>query len=192
MSRLLVGALSLSLAVSVGCATQKAPAELSVKSLGDAMAAAKPEIEKFAGGQWAPINDGMASVQKKLTDGDYAGVLADVPAVTTQLSEATQAAAAKKAELTDTWAASATMPALVGQVSARLTELSAMKRLPVGMDKSKLDDAKASLESVNKLWADASAASQSGDLVTAVAKANAAKPMVTLLMSTLGIVTPAA
>lgn len=191
MRKLLIGVWSLSLAVSVGCATQKAPAELAAKSLNDAVAAAKPEVEKFAVEQWAPINDGVASVQKKLTDGDYAGVLADVPALTTRLSAATQTAAAKKAELTKSWADSATMPAMVGQVTAKLTELSAMRRLPAGIDKAKLDDAKASLGAVNKLWADASAASQSGDLAGAVAKANEVKPMVTSLMNTLGIITPA-
>lgn len=189
MSKLL-GVLSLSLAVSMGCATQKAPAELAAKSLDSAVAAAQPEVEKFAGEQWAPINDGVTAVQKKLADGDFAGVLADVPVLTTQLSSATQAAAARKATLAKAWADSAATPAMVSQVTARLIELSAMRRLPAGMDTTQLDGAKASLGSVNKLWADASAASQSGDLVAAVAKANEVKPMITSLMASLGIAAP--
>ncbi len=81
---------------------------------------------------------------------------------------------------------------MVGQVTAKLTELGAMKRLPAGMDKAKLEGANASLDSVTTLWTAASAAFEQGDLMAAVGKAKDVKPMIESLMTTLGLATAAA
>jgi len=82
--------------------------------------------------------------------------------------------------------------AMVGQVTTKLTELTGMRRLPAGMTKSTLDEAKTSLEKVNTLWTEASGAFSSGDLTAAVAKARDVKPMVDPLMSSLGMAAAAA
>lgn len=179
-------------AVTAACASQKAPAELALKGLESAVAAAQPEIEKFAGDQLAGITSAVDATKKKFEAGDYPGVIADVQAVTAKVGEAATAAAAKKAELTTEWASFATLPAMVGQVTAKLAELGAMRRLPAGLDKAKVDGAKASLDSVNGLWTAASAAFEKGDLMDAVAKAKDAKPMVESLMTTLGMTAAAA
>lgn len=185
-------AVALTAVVTVACASQKEPADMALKGLDTAVAAARPEIEKFAGDQLVGITDAVAAAKKKFEGGDYAGVIADVQKVTGSVSTAVAAAAAKKAELTTDWASFASMPAMVGQITAKVTELGAMRRLPAGMDKSALDGAKASLENVNTLWAAASGAFEKGDLVAAVAKAKDVKPMVESLMSTLGLAAAAA
>lgn len=185
-------AVALTAVVTVACASQKEPADMALKGLDTAVAAARPEIEKFAGDQLVGITDAVAAAKKKFEGGDYAGVIADVQKVTGSVSTAVAAAAAKKAELTTDWASFASMPAMVGQITAKVTELGAMRRLPAGMDKSALDGAKASLENVNTLWAAASGAFEKGDLVAAVAKAKDVKPMVESLMTTLGLAAAAA
>ena len=185
-------AVALTAVVTVACASQKEPADMALKGLDTAVAAARPEIEKFAGDQLAGITDGVAAAKKKFESGDYAGVIADVQRVTGTVTAAAQAAAAKKAELTSEWASFATMPAMVGQVTTKLTELTGMRRLPAGMTKSTLDEAKTSLEKVNTLWTEASGAFASGDLTAAVAKAKDVKPMVDTLMSSLGMAPAAA
>ena len=178
--------------VTAACASQQAPARMALEGLDTAVAAAKPDIEKFAADQMAGITDAVGAAKQKFEGGDYAGVIADVQTVTARVSEAAKAAAEKKAALTAEWASFATLPAMVGQVTAKLTELGAMRRLPAGLDTAKVDGAKASLEMVNGLWTEASAAFEQGDLVAAVAKAKDVKPMVDALMNTLGMAAAAA
>lgn len=178
---------ALAVMTTVACANQKAPAEMALAGLESAVAAAQPEIERFAGEQMAGITSAVAATRKKFAGGDFAGVIADVQTTTTAVTTAATAAAAKKAELVTEWGSLAGLPALVGQITAKVTELGAMKRLPTGMDKTTLDGATASLGSVNTLWTDASAAFAKGDLVAAVAKARDVKPMIDTLMTTLGM-----
>ncbi len=174
------------------CANQKAPAQMALTGLESAVSAAQPEIEKFAGEQMAGITSAVAAARKKFDGGDYAGVIADVQTITTAVTSAVTAAASKKAALVTEWGSFAGLPAVVGQITAKVTELGAMKRLPKGMDMTTLDGAKASLDSVNTLWTDASAAFATGDLVAAVAKAKDVQPMIDTLKTTLGMTTAAA
>lgn len=178
--------------VTVACASQKAPAQLALDGLDKAVAAAQPEIEKFATDQMAGISGAVDAAKKKFAGGDYAGVLTDVQAVTAKVGEAAKAAAAKKAELTTEWATFATLPAMAGQVTAKLTELGAARHLPKGLDKATVDGAKSSLDKVNALWVEAAGAFEKGELTAAVAKARDVKPMVESLMHTLGMTAPAA
>lgn len=165
---------------------------MALSGLEQAVSAAQPDLEKFAGEQLASVTAAVAGVKKKFDAGDFAGVIADVPTVTSSLSAAATAAAEKKAALTADWGSLAAMPAAVGQLTARLTELSGLRRLPAGMTKTTLDDAKGSLEKVTALWTEASGAFEKGDLVGAVAKAKDVKPMVDTLMTTLGLTAMAA
>jgi hypothetical protein len=178
--------------VTMACANQKAPAEMALKGLESAMASARPEIEKFAGDQMAGLSDALAATRKKFEAGDYPGVLTDVPTVTAQVSQLASAAAAKKAELVTEWGTMASLPATVAQITAKVTELGAMKRLPAGLDKTAVEGAKTSLASVTTLWSDASAAFEKGDLVNAVAKAKDVQTMASTLMTSLGMATAAA
>jgi hypothetical protein len=185
-------AVVVAMVATASCANQKAPAQMALTGLESAVSAAQPEIEKFAGEQMAGITSAVAVARKKFDGGDYAGVIADVQTVTTAVTTAATAASSKKAELVTEWSSFAGLPAVVGQITAKVTELGLMKRLPKGMDKTTLDGAKASLDSVNTLWTDASAAFAKGDLVAAVAKAKDVQPMVDTLKTTLGMTTAAA
>ncbi|MCC6992304.1 MAG: hypothetical protein IT181_25075 [Acidobacteria bacterium] len=185
-------AVALTAVVTVACANQKAPAEMALKGLESAMAAAQPEIEKFAGDQLAGVTGAVAATRKKFEAGDYPGVLNDVPTVTARISEMATAAAAKKADLVTEWGTMASLPATVAQITAKVTELSAMKRLPAGLDKGVVEGAQTSLASVTSLWSDASASFEKGDLVNAVAKAKDVQTMATTLMTSLGMAGAAA
>ncbi len=55
---------ALAAVVTVACANQKAPAEMALTGLESAVAAAQPEIEKFAGAQMAGITDAVAAARK--------------------------------------------------------------------------------------------------------------------------------
>ena len=120
MTKLMAVAVAMAAAVTMACANQKAPAEMALKGLESAVAAAQPEIEKFAAEQMAGITDGVAATKKKFAAGDFAGAMTDVSAVTTKVSAAASAAAAKKASLVAEWGTFAGLPAMVGQIAAKV------------------------------------------------------------------------
>lgn len=175
--------------LAVACSSQKEPAQAAVNGLDSAVEAAKPDIEQFAAERMPAVNNAMDAVKAKLNSQDYAGVIADVQTATNTLRSAAEAAAARKAELSTEWATFAGMPARVGQIKGKLAELDAMRRLPRGMTKARLDGARSSLEAATKLWDEASDAHDDGHLSVAVTKATEAKPIVDSLMSTLGLPT---
>jgi hypothetical protein len=177
--------------LAVGCSSEKEPAQAAVTGLEAAVAAARPEIERFAADRMAGVDAAVQAVKYKLDNENYAGAIADVQGATNTLKAAAEAAGARKAQLSTDWAAFAGMPARVGQIKGRLAELDAMRRLPRGLDKARLDGAKSSLEAATNLWDEASDAHDDGHLVVAVAKARQAKPIVDSLMATLNIPTAA-
>lgn len=185
-------AAALAALITVACASQKEPAQMALSGLEQAVKAATPDIETFAADQMAGLNAAVAGVKAKFDAGNFAAVIADVPGVTSKLQAVAAAAGEKKTALTAEWGSFAAMPAAVGQVTAKLTELSGMRRLPAGMTTNTLAEAKTSLDKVTALWTEASGAFGKGDLIAAVAKAKDVKPMVDSLMSMLGLTAMAA
>jgi hypothetical protein len=72
-------------------------------------------------------------------------------------------------------------------VRTRIEELSAMKKLPKGFNKARLEEAKAGLAAFNQAWSDAAAAAQSGDVTSAIEKGRAAHVRALGLASDLGL-----
>lgn len=173
--------------LAVACSSEKEPAQAAMNGLETAVDAAKPDIERFAADRIAAVNDAVKAAKAKLDDENYAGALADVQGATKTLTAAAEEAAARKAQLSTDWATFTGMPAMIGQIKGRMAELNAMRRLPRGLNKATLDDAKSSVDTASELWDDASDAHGRGHLIVAVAKAKQAKPMVESLMTTLGV-----
>jgi hypothetical protein len=175
------------LALSAACASQQEPAEAATRALESAATAARPEIERFAADRWPAVNDAVTSVQGKLAAGDYAGVLADAPAASQTVAEATTAAAAQRAALTAEWASFADIPVKVQQVTQKVAEITRSRRLPPGLDPAALDGVRATISGVTALMGEASQAFESGDLAGAVARARNIRPRVEQVLATLGM-----
>ena len=173
--------------LAVACSSEKEPAQAAVNGLETAVAAARPDIERFAADRMTGVDDALKAAKTKLDADNYAGAIADVQGATGTLRDAAEAAAARKAQLSTDWATFAGMPAMMGQIKGKVAEFEAMRRFPRGMDKAKLDGAKSSLDAATNLWDEASEAQDKGHLIVAVAKARQAKPIVESLMATLGI-----
>jgi hypothetical protein len=119
--------------------------------------------------------------------------LAGAQDVAAKAKELGAAAATKKAELTKSWEeVSNGVPKMAEAIKSRVDILSQSKKLPAGLDKAKVDDAKAGLESMNQSWTQASDAYKSGDVGSAVAKANAAKDKAVEIMTALNMTVPQA
>lgn len=174
------------LALVYGCS--KAPAEAAVKAAEQAVDAARPVAEKFVPDQVKSLSDALADAKDKFGKGDYAGALAAAKDLPARANEVVAAAKAKKEELTKAWEGMAKdVPGMVAAISAKVGELSALKKLPKGMDKAVVDGAKTALDGLNQGWAKASDAVKAGNYQDALKQAGEVKAKAQDVMNSLGI-----
>jgi hypothetical protein len=179
----------------IGCNMQKGPAEQAVAGAQASLDAVRDAAMKYAPEQLGGVDAQLSDMKGKFQQGDYAGVLATAPALTTAIASLKDAATAKKAEAEqalakakDDWGpASAAVPKMVDELAKRVETLSKGGKLPKGVTKDAVAAAKTGLDSLKSTWGDASNASASGDYTTAMAKAQAVKDKATELMKSLGM-----
>jgi predicted small lipoprotein YifL len=180
------------LLVACGSA-DKGPAETALKAAEAAVNTAKAEVSKYLPDQASALDAGLAAAREKFNKGDFKGALSDAQAVTAKANELASAAAAKKAELSKAWEEVSTgMPKVMEAIKSRVDILSQSKKLPAGISKEKFAEAKAGLEEITKQWTEATAASTSGNLADALAKAGAAKKKAAEVLVALNMPVPEA
>lgn len=171
----------------------KGPAETALKAAEAAVNTAKAEVSKYLPDQASALDAGLAAAREKFNKGDFKAALSDAQAVTAKANELASAAAAKKAELSKAWEEVSTgMPKVMEAIKSRVDILSQSKKLPAGISKEKFAEAKAGLEEITKQWTEATAASTSGNLADALAKAGAAKKKAAEVLVALNMPVPEA
>jgi hypothetical protein len=174
------------LALMIACS--KAPAEAALKSAEQAVDAARPVAEKFVPDQMKSLSAALADAKDKFGKGDYAGTLAAAKDIPAKASEVVAAAKAKKEELTKAWEGlSKDVTASISAITAKVGELMAMKKLPKGMDKAKVDGAKAALDAANTAWGQAAEAAKAGNWTEAMQKGGEVKAKAAEIMGMLGM-----
>jgi hypothetical protein len=154
----------------------KAPAQAALTAADQAIASAKPEVEKYVPAEFTKLTAAAADAKAKFDAGKYKDALAVAKDIPANATAALEAAKAKKDELTGKWTAmEGAMPATVEGLTTRIGSLEAMKKLPKGFDKTQLETAKASLATVSTDWTAATDAFKSGDLLEAITKGEGAK-----------------
>ena len=182
----------LAAALVAACASQKAPAEAAVKAAEQAFDVAKAEAMKYVPDQVKGVQSSLEAAKAALAKGDYQAALTTAQALPGQIGDLQAAAAAKKAELTQTWATlSAGLPQVVQAIQSRVDILAKAKKLPPGLDQAKLDSAKSGLAAMTEAWSAATAAAGSGDVAEAVSKASAVKGQAVEVLTALGMPVPA-
>jgi predicted small secreted protein len=182
----------------VACNTQKGPAEQAVASAQAALDAVRDDAQKYAPEQLGGVEAKLSDMKGAFEQGNYAGVLAAAPGLTSAIASLKDAAAAKKVEAEqalakakDDWGpASAAVPKMVDEIAKRVETLSKTKRLPKGVTKDAVAAAKTSLDTMKSTWADATNASSSGDYTTAMAKAQTVKDKAAEIMKSLDMKPP--
>jgi hypothetical protein len=175
------------------CGKEKGLAEAAIKTAEDAVNAAGADVGQYAADQWKSVTDQLAAAKDAFAKRDYKAALAGANEVSQKVQDAVVAASAKKDELTKAWnEMSAGLPKMVDAIKSRVDILSASKKLPKGLDKAKLEEAKAALASATQSWKEASEAFKAGSLQDAVAKANSVKEKATEVMKSLGMTPPEA
>jgi hypothetical protein len=171
------------------CANQMEPAQQAIANIDTAVAATSTAAAKYVPDQYKDLQAKVASLKASFDSKDYAAVLAAAPAVLDQARSIGAGAALKKEELdtklTNGWSAlTASLPAQVAAVQAKLASLSKMSKPPQGIDvagaQSAFGDAPAEWKQAQAAFAannieDASAAAQ--DVASKVSAAAAALMM---------------
>ena len=186
---------SLAALVLVGCAGQKEPAEKALASAQAALATIHDAAQKYAPDQLQAVETQLAGVKDSLAKGDYKGVLAAAPALSTAISTLKDTADAKQkdaeaatAQAKDAWGPLSTdVPNMVAAIQSRVDVLSKSHHLPKGVSKDGLASAKSGLGSMKAAWSDASNSAAAGDFTTAVGKAQAMKAQAADIMKSLGM-----
>ena len=78
------------------------------------------------------------------------------------------------------------MPKTIVDIHSRIDALSKSKKLPMNLDKAKLESAKSDLAEVSKSWGEASKAYKEGSLADALAKGKGAKEKAAQIMASSG------
>ena len=177
-----------------GCGSpDKGPSETALKAAEAAVNTAKTEVSKYMPDQASALDSGLAAARDKFNKGDFKAALSDAQAVTAKANELANAVAAKKAELSKTWEEISTgMPKVVQAIQSRVDILSQAKKLPAGMTAEKFAEAKTGLAEITKQWSEATAASTSGNLTDALAKATAVKKKAAEVLTALNMPVPEA
>ena len=184
----LIASVMVCLFLVAACARDKEPAELGIKAAEEALSSAKGEIGKYVPDQLKGLEAAIKAAKEKFEKKEYTEALNAVKYLPGKVKEAAAAAAAKKAELTKGWeAASAEMPKMIEAIKGKVEELAKVKRLPAGVDKAKLEGAKAGLAEITQGWADAEGAFKGGNISDALAKAKGLKDKAAEIMASLGI-----
>lgn len=193
MQRIAIGiVMAIAVVALVACeSAEKAPAAAAISAAQSALDAVKGEAMKYVPDQVKSAQDALATARASFDSKDYKAALASAQDVAAKAKELGAAAATKKTELTKSWEEMSNgVPKMAEVIKSRVDILSQSKKLPAGVDRAKLDDAKAGLASLNQSWTEASDAFKSGDMTDAVTKGKSAKDKAVEIMTALNMTVP--
>ena len=195
MQRIAIGIVMVIAVVALAAceSAEKAPAAAAISAAQSAIDAVKGEAMKYVPDQVKSAQDAVATARASFEKKDYKAALASAQDATARVKELGAAVATKKSELTKSWEEMSNgVPKMAEVIKSRVDILSQSKKLPAGVDRAKLDDAKAGLASLNESWAAASDAFKSGDMFDAVSKGKSAKDKAVEIMTALNMTVPQA
>jgi len=172
--------------LATGC--NKGPADAALKVADQALEAAKPELTRYTPGELTSLTAAIADARGQFEKGNYTEALKAAQGLPARIEAAVAAAGAKKDALAKAWAgiSEAVKPAVDG-LTAKVTELAAMKKLPKGLDAAKVASAQADLGAITTAWAQAGEAFKGGDIPGAVQMAQDVKAKAQALSDRLGL-----
>jgi len=169
---------------------QKDATEAALDATQTAITAVQGEAAKYVPDQLKETQDAMQSARNALAKGDYEGALNGAQNAANMAKELATAAAAKKGELRkDRVSYSETFPKSLEEAKRRLDAYSHGARLPEGLEKEMLPDARVQYDQLKQGWSDASASFQRGNLADATKKAAELKEGMAKLAELLGMKT---
>ena len=171
---------------AAGC--NKGPAEAALDAVDEALAAAKPQLERYAPEELGSLTGAAQAARSELGKGNYTEALKAAQALHAKIQATLAAAAAKQEQLAAAWNdLSGRLPGLLQAITGKLTGLAGATPLPKGMTADTLAAAQTDLGSVTRAWSEATAAFQGGDISRAVQAAQDVEARADALAGRLGL-----
>jgi hypothetical protein len=174
------------------CSGGKDGAELAIKAAEERVNSTKARAAKIVPDQVKSLEDALASVKVKFTNGEYKAALQDATALSAQATTVLEATKARKEELTQKWKEiSQELFRMFEEIQAKVDSLSKVKKLPATITKEGFEEAKAGLASVKDEWTKTQESFTSGNFNEAISVATSLKDRAIKIMEFLGISAPA-
>ncbi|HSD26935.1 MAG TPA: hypothetical protein VLL75_06495, partial [Vicinamibacteria bacterium] len=118
-------------------ACNRGPAEDALRVADQAIAAAQPELETYAPGEFAALNTAVRQARAQASEGHYTDALKAAQKVPAKVRAALAVAAAEKERRVAHWSELAkSVPRLAQTIGTRIGWLREAQRLPRGMDEA--------------------------------------------------------
>jgi predicted S18 family serine protease len=175
--------------LAAGCGTaQRDATQAALNAAQSALNAVQADAAKYLPDQWQAAQATLQSAKDALAKGDYPAALSAAKDAANKARDLAVAASAKRDEWTKQWGdLSSSVPRSLDEVKNRLNAYSHGARMPAGMDKDQLAEAKAQYDRLKQSWSDATSAASQGKLGEAIKKALNVKDMLARLKEMLGI-----
>ena len=157
-----------------GCARNEEPARQALAAAEASLAEVRVDAAKYAPGELQTAESRLAKAKADLAREEYKDVLGDATQLSKEAATLKELVVSKQTQdvaATHEWEAlSEEVPKMVKAIEFRVGTLSA-SRLPADVNKEAFESAKAALDTMKSLWAEASAAFNAGNTVEAADKA---------------------
>jgi uncharacterized membrane protein YukC len=171
-----------------GCSISKEPAEKAIKSAETAFNAVKEETLRYAPVETRDVEKAILAAKDKYDRNEYDAAFKAATALPDRINQLVTLAATRKAEWVKNWEAiSKDLSTMMDTLQARIEELSKRKKLPPGIDKAKLDEARAAQAVITQMWTEAKNTYAAGQLSDAVTRAKGARDKALEAMTGLGL-----
>jgi hypothetical protein len=170
-------------------ACNEGPAQDALAIADQEIAAARPELERYAPGELAGLEAAVRQARDQVGQGHYTEALKEAQKIPARVRAALDTAAAQKEKQVAVWKGlTESVPHLQDTIATRIVWLTEAQRLPRGMDEAGFTAAPGELASLKRAWAGASAAFQGGDVATAVRTGREVEGESEVLATRLGLV----
>jgi hypothetical protein len=182
-----IAALVLATLGLLAVACNRGPAEDALAVADQALAAARPELERYVPGELHRLAAAARQVRAQLDRGQYTDALKAAMALPSRIQVAVAVAAAKKEQVLAAWDdISARLPRTLEGLAARTAGLEAARKVPRGLDEAGFAAVKADVASLSRAWTGATAAFERGDVPKAVEAAREVEAKAATLAARLG------
>ena len=170
------------------CNISKEPAEKTIKSAEGVFNAIKGEAMKYATVETREVEKAILAAKDKYDRNEYDTAFKLATGLPDKVNQLATLSATRKAEWVKGWeSASKELPPMLDALQARIEELSKRKKLPPGMDKAKIEEARAAQSAIAQAWTEAKDTYAAGNLIDAVTKAKTAREKAVEAMTALGM-----
>jgi len=172
-----------------GCGDgEREATQAAINAAQTAMNAVEQEAAKYVPEQWQAAQSVLQSAKDALAKGDYQAALRAAQDAANKAKDLAAAAAAKKDQWTKEWSdMNASLPKSMDAVKAKLDAYAKSGRLPPGMDKDQMAEAKTQYEQLKQRWVDAAALAAQGKMGEAIEKATGIKEVLEKMKDLQGI-----